>query len=151
MVMKRLLRKALVSATGIFMAVSPAMAYGGKPVTVDQLPAEARRVIKENFQGNGVAMVKTDMHFLSRNYDVVFNNGDKIEFDRNGNWTEVSSKDAKVPDKMVPVAVRTYVRTHYPKTSIRGMEKKRNKYEVELSNGLEITFNRDFMVIDIDD
>ena len=30
------------------------------------------------------------------------------------------------------------------------IEKDRNEYEINLSNGVEITFNQDFLVIDID-
>ena len=38
----------------------------------------------------------------------------------------------------------------YPGVSIRKIEKDDEDYDVELSNGLDITFNKKFQVIEID-
>jgi len=42
------------------------------------------------------------------------------------------------------------VNTNYSGNKILKIEKDRNEYEINLSNGVEIKFNKDFMVIDID-
>ena len=56
-----------------------------------------------------------------------------------------------VPTQIVPSAIRTYVKNNYPDASIIQIERKRNEYEVKLSNRWEITFDSQMRVIDIDD
>lgn len=81
----------------------------------------------------------------------MFNNGEKIEFDRKGNWTEIDCKMSAVPAKLVPASIARYVKSTYPGTKILKIEKDDYDYEVQLSNRLEIKFNKNFQVIDIDD
>ena len=88
---------------------------------------------------------------FEKSYDVVFNNGEKLEFDRRGNWTEIDCKMSSVPSALVPAKIRSYVKATYPGTKILKLEKDDNRYEVKLSNRLEVTFNKNFQVVDIDD
>ncbi|MDD6687766.1 PepSY-like domain-containing protein, partial [Sodaliphilus pleomorphus] len=76
--------------------------------------------------------------------------GEKLEFDRNGNWTEIDCKKSRVPVALVPSAIKNYVRKNYSGATIVQIEKARSGYEVQLSTGLELTFNKNFKVIDID-
>ena len=88
---------------------------------------------------------------FEKSYDVVFNNGEKVEFDRKGNWTEIDCKMSSVPAGLVPAKIAQYVKSTYPGTKILQIEKDDSQYEVKLSNRLEVTFNRNFQVVDIDD
>ena len=97
-----------------------------------------------------MALATIEIGLLENNYDVVLNNGTKVEFDKNGNVTEVECKQEAVPTALIPKAINTYLQQTYPEYKVRKFEMKRNEYEVELNNGLEITFNKDFQVIDID-
>jgi signal transduction histidine kinase len=98
----------------------------------------------------GLGLAKLDSDLFSKSYDVIFTNGEKIEFDKSGDWTEVKCKSG-VPTQIVPSAIRTYVKNNYPDASIIQIERKRNEYEVKLSNRWEITFDSQMRVIDIDD
>jgi len=121
-----------------------------RPVTISQLPAPAQLIVRKHFGKLKVAMAKMESGLLGTNYDVVFTNGTKVEFDRHGDWTEVKCKDAAVPAALVPAAISLYVKNHYPNTHIVKVEKDKRKYEVDLSNGVEVTFNTRFQVTDID-
>ena len=44
-----------------------------------------------------------------------------------------------------------YVSGHYPDASIVQIDRDKHDYEVKLSNGLELTFDLKFNLIDIDD
>ena len=88
---------------------------------------------------------------FEKSYDVVFNNGEKVEFDRRGNWTEIDCKLSSVPAGLVPAKIASYVKSTYPGTKILQIEKDDSQYEVKLSNRLEVTFNKNFQVVDIDD
>lgn len=147
--MKRVFTLLVFVLTGIFMLVLQARADNDKPITVGQLPATARQIVKKHFAGKKVAMAKMETGFLEKSYEVVFTNGDKIEFDRNGSWTEVVSK-GNVPAALVPAAIRNYLKQNYPGQSVVKIEKDGRDYEVKLSGGLEITFNKNFKVTDID-
>ena len=87
---------------------------------------------------------------ISSKENIETKNGEKIEFDKSGDWTEVKCKSG-VPTQIVPSAIRTYVKNNYPDASIIQIERKRNEYEVKLSNRWEITFDSQMRVIDIDD
>lgn len=135
---------------GLLMIAS-AQAFNEKPIERNQLPQAAQQVLDKNFSNRKVAMAKMDHGLLEKSYDVVFTNGDKIEFDHAGEWTDITCHHSSVPQALVPGSIRTYLKSHYPDSAIQEIEKKRMKYEVKLSNGLEITFNKNFQVTDIDD
>ncbi|WP_368325634.1 PepSY-like domain-containing protein, partial [Phocaeicola vulgatus] len=82
--------------------------------------------------------------------DVIFTNGDKLEFDKKGVWTEVNCKYSAVPVAVVPEAIKKYVATNYPDAKMLKIERDKHDYEVKLSNGWEIKFDMQFNVIDID-
>lgn len=134
----------------VFTVSTVAMADNEKPIQVGQLPTKAQTFITTYFKGHKVALAKLDSDLFSKSYDVIFTNGEKIEFDKSGDWTEVKYKSG-VPTQIVPSAIRTYVKNNYPDASIIQIERKRNEYEVKLSNRWEITFDSQMRVIDIDD
>ena len=82
--------------------------------------------------------------------DVIFTSGDKVEFNRSGEWTEIDCKSAPVPAGIVPAPIVNYVRKNYHGAQIMEIGRKDNYYEVNLSNRLEIKFNKKFQVIEID-
>lgn len=87
---------------------------------------------------------------INKSYDVVLQNGTKLEFDKKGNLTEIDCKQGKVPAKLIPQAIRNYLKKNYPAQAVKKIEMSKNEYEVELANGLDLTFNKHFQLIDID-
>ena len=130
-----------------------ATAFAGidKPVTFEQLPMAAQQTIKKHFADRQIALAKMEMEFFGKSYDVIFTNGDKIEFDGRGKWTDIDCKRSQVPDALVPTTIGTFVKKNYPQTTILKIEWNRRTYEVELSNRLELEFDKSFRLIDIDD
>ena len=126
----------------VFTVSTVAMADNEKPIQVGQLPTKAQTFITTYFKGHKVALAKQDSDLFSKSYDVIFTNGEKIEFDKSGDWTEEKCKSG------VPTQI---VKNNYPDASIIQIERKRNEYEVKLSNRWEITFDSQMRVIDIDD
>lgn len=125
-----------------------ACADKNKPIQVNELPAKAQTVLTTHFCGQKVALTIKENGFDG--YDVVLQNGTKLEFDRKGNLTEVDCKQGTVPAKLIPQPIKSYVQANYSGQNIKKMEIDKNEHEVELSNGLDITFNKRFKVIDID-
>ena len=80
----------------------------------------------------------------------VLQNGTKLEFDKKGNLTEIDCKQDIVPAQLIPQAIRNYLKDNYAGQSVKKIEMNKNEYEVELVNGLDLTFNKHFQLIDID-
>ena len=132
------------------MIQTTAFADDDKPIQFSQLPATAQQFIKEYFGDKKIALAKMESDFFGKNYDVIFANGDKVEFDRSGEWTEVQCKFTQVPDKLVPEQVKKFVTENYPESKVLKFERDRNDYEVKLSNGWELTFDKQYQLIDMD-
>lgn len=148
--MKSILKKLIIVLVGVSCFSACAITDKDKPITVNQLPAAAQQMIKKNFPNNKVAMAKQEKDVLKTSYDVVFTNGDKIEFDSKGNWTEISCKNSFVPLALIPVQIQNYVQQNYPDNKIIEIDRDKKEYDVKLSNGIEITFNTKFQVIEMD-
>ncbi len=108
----------------------------------DDLPEAAQEFLTTHFPKAKVGMIKTDRHFLKKtDYDVKLVNGTKIEFNNGGKWTSVDCKKSAVPDAIIPSPIRKYVNKHYPDVKIVKIEKTSTKYEVALSDDVQLTFN----------
>ena len=128
-----------------------ALAGNDKPIQVSEMPKAAQLFIKNHFADLSVAMAKVETDFLDKNYDVVFTNGNKVEFDKKGNWTNVDCEHTQVPVAILPEAIRQYVAKNYPDARVLKIEvTDRKGYDVELSNGFELEFDKRMNVIDVD-
>lgn len=148
--MKRFLKASIAALFCLFVVSVNAVASNDKPIEVSQLPQTAQQVLKKDFSKMKIALAKMESGLFDTSYDIIFTNGDKVEFDRNGNWTELKCKYSQVPARLIPAAISSYVKKNYPSTKVLEIERDRNEYDVKLSNGIEITFNKKFQVIDID-
>ena len=128
-----------------------ALAGNDKPIQVSEMPKAAQLFIKNHFADLSVAMAKVETDFLDKNYDVVFTNGNKVEFDKKGNWTNVDCEHSQVPVAILPEAIRQYVAKNYPDAKVLKIEvTDRKGYDVELSNGFELEFDKRMNVIEVD-
>lgn len=109
---------------------------------VKVLPTAAQTVLKNNFKSS-VSHIKIDKDLMTTEYDVVLNNGTEITFDKDGNWKDVEMNNkTAVPSDFVPVNVANYVKQNQKNAKIVGIEKDRGGYSVDLSNGVEIKFDK---------
>ena len=146
------MKKLVLAVVAMFAMSTMVMADNDKPVQVNQLPAKAQTFLNTYFKDVKVALATQDTELFSKSYDVVFNTGDKVEFDKSGEWTEVRCRQTGVPAAIVPAQIAEYVKTTYPDAQILQIERDdRGDYEIKLSNRWEITFNKQMQVIDIDD
>ena len=114
--------------------------------TYYQLTLVAQTFLKANFATKVPLLVTADWDDFTIRYE----SGEKIEFDKNGNWKDIECYSSKVPADVVPVQISSYISQNYPGKSVIKLERHRSVYEVKLNNGMEIEFNRNFQVIDMD-
>lgn len=140
-----------IAILALVFGVVFAKADNDRVITKDKLPVSAQNFITEFFPKNKISYVKEERDFIEKNYEIVFTDGAKVEFLKNGKWKEVDCRYSEVPAGIVPVAIRNYVTEHYPGEKILQIDRDRNDYEIRLSNRLELTFDKNYNIIDIDD
>ena len=107
--------------------------------------------VTQHFPNATVQMVMPDEDDI----DVVLNDYTKIEFRLNNEWKKVdcehSTTFTAVPATIVPEQITAYVNANFPGAIIKKLEKNFRGWEIELNNGLELKFNSNFKVMEIDD
>lgn len=129
-------------------------AFAGDVITQDvkQLPLTARIFINQYFSKPQVSHIKIETNILqSKKYEVLLTDRTEIDFDSNGNWTEVDCKKVAVPGALIPVSVKEYVKTNFPQEIITKIERGRNGVEVELGNDYSLKFNNKGKFVSMDD
>ena len=136
------MKKYLFLMVAVMFSFMSGYAFDKYSIDRNDLPEAAQNFLKEYFPKAKVGMVKTDKHLLKKtDYDVKLVNGTKIEFNNAGKWTSVDCKTREVPEGIIPKAIRNYVKKNFPDVKIVKIEKTTTKYEVELSDDVELTFN----------
>lgn len=123
--------------------------------TIDrsQLPESAQQFLTKYFPKSKVGMIKVDRHLLKKtDYDVKLVNGTKIEFNNAGKWTSVDCKTREVPQELILKPIRNYVAKNFPDVKIVKIEKDFAGFDIELSDGVEVKFDRlgNFKSVDMD-
>lgn len=113
---------------------------------------EINTFVETYFPQVGIQRVKLD----DNEYEVKLTDKTEIEFNLGFEWKKIDCDDSNVygsvPTELVPVQITDYVTTNFPNKHIDSIEKKHNGgWEIELSNGLEITFDANFNVTGFDD
>jgi len=117
-----------------------------------RLPKTSREFISTHFSQLGISHIKIEKNLLgTKGYDVILTDGTDIEFDSSGEWTEIDGHQNPLPLAIVPQVVSSYVVTHFADKEVVSMEKERRGWSVKLNNGMELTFNKEGVLVDIDD
>ena len=146
--MKKIL---FVFAAFLLIGISVAKADNDKVINKNELPAQAQQFINEHFANVKLSYAKLERDFLERSYEVLLTDGTKLEFSSKGTWLEVDCKYGEVPAAVIPAPIKNYIKENYPGERVLKIERDRSNYELKLSNRLELTFDKDFRIIDIDD
>lgn len=153
---KSIKRLAIILAVGVVgitsaLAATCCLTDDDRPIKYDELPVEAKNFVTKHFAKEEVSHVSLDNDLVSKEYTVVFLSGTKVEFDGDGKWKEVDCRYSQVPAVIVPEAIATYVKEHYPSSKITELKREYGNWEAKITGGLELTFNNNFKLVDIDD
>ncbi len=146
--MKKTLFIALFLIAGITASFANSSLFldDARAISFNQLPAKAQTFLKANFANKTPLNIFVD----DDDYEIIYQSGEKVEFDLKGNWKDVDCNKSAVPAGVIPAKIASYVKANYPKSSITDIEKDRGGYDIELTNGLEIKFNKNFKVVHIE-
>lgn len=146
--MKKLMM--ILAGAALLATSAPAFAGNDRPIAVGELPAVSPGVYQNPLRRRRSLLLEGGRGAFDKDYKVVFVNGAKVEFAKNGEWKDVECKYGEVPAAIVPQQIRDYVTKNYPKNKIVAIDRDRRDYEVELDNGLDLKFDLKFRLIDID-
>ena len=145
------MKKILFVFAAMMMFAGLASADNDRIVPYENLPAKAQEFVKKYFPSEKVSYVKEEADFMELSYEVVFAQGTKVEFTGQGEWKEVDCRYSTLNEELVPEQIRAYVKQNFPDTKFVKIEKGYRDYEVKLTNRLELTFDMNFNLVDIDD
>jgi hypothetical protein len=138
--------------TAIFFMVVVMVQAQEKIIQFAQLPLSAQSFIKTYYPKSTVSHITMENEFLAeKEYKVVLTDGVKMEFDGKGNWTEVDAKLDAVPTNIIPASIHAHIKKSFPNNNIVQISKSARKYEVELTNGLDLEYNKKGEFVRIDD
>lgn len=121
-----------------------------RQITFSALPQAAQTFVKNYFNTSDISFIKEDTDKMYKEYKVYMKDGSRMEFDTDGQWTEIKLRSKDVPKEVVPESVTAYIIESYPQHTIMTIERHGRGYEVELSNGIEIKFNQRGEMVRID-
>ena len=116
-----------------------------------ELPDAAQHFVKQHFGAEQIKMVTLDKDVISSEYEVLLTSGTKVEFRGNGEWESIKSPTGNIPADLVPKKIASHVTKSYPAAKIVELSRERGEWEVTLSNGIELTFDSNFKLREIDD
>lgn len=116
-------------------------------IPFNQMPEAAQAFLKQHFANKVPLVVTVDWD----DYTIRYESGEKVEFDKNGNWKEIDCRSSIVPTELIPEEIKTNIASTFPGAMILKIDRNRRGYEVKLNNGLEVEYSPTFQVIDIDD
>ena len=120
-------------------------------ITFEELPAKAQEFVNAYFSDHSVSFVRMETEITKTEYTVRFTNGMEIEFTGNGDWDEVESHHECLPTGYLLNEILDFLNRNHPDCCLHEVKKKRHKIEAELSNGLEIIFNKNGEFLRYDD
>lgn len=147
------MKKSIIAAMALLLGIFTAKADFERPITVEELPAPAQEFLNTHFSDLTVAFVSEERESVYLDYEVYYTDRTEVNFDQAGEWTSVERKYSAVPDVLVPEEIRDNIKTlsFGQGQFIRKVERKIYMWEVELSNGIELTYDSQFKLMDIDD
>lgn len=125
----------------------PMMADNDRVITFEQLPQEAKTLLMTHFADKVPLVITVDYN----DYKVMYQSGEKVEFNKKGRWKELDCKVSEVPTALIPEQIKAHVKATFPGTTIIKLDRDRRGYDVKLNNGIELEYNKNFQVVDVDD
>lgn len=138
--------------SGIFALVLLMTGCSDKPVLPAQLPVPIQTFVQQNFPGQTVTFAQKDLELTGWKYEVFLADGTHIDFDTDDMWDKIECPlTTPVPTALIPPPVAATIQANYPDAMITKIDKERNGFEVDLANGLELKFNKQGAIVEMDD
>lgn len=113
-----------------------------KTIQVNAMPVAAQQFIKDNFAQTPVIRATVDKGFFNDEYKAYLKGGGEIEFDNQGQWTEIkTTQKGGVPASVIPQPIKTFVENNNASSTIIEIDRDKIGYDVKLAGGVELKFD----------
>ena len=136
------MKKLILLTVSLFMGLGTIFAGHDHPIKVEQLPEKAQKFLTTYWNDVKVVKAEMDKDGLEVTYDVYLENNTKIEFDKKGEWKEIKSPMTEIPKGVIIQNIVDYVANNYSGSRIEKIKREHHHYEVELTNDIELKFNK---------
>ena len=115
-----------------------------KKIDFGDLPSEARSFIENYFPSADILSIVQEKEDGRKEYQVKLSNGTDMEFDEDGEWTNIECYFSPLPPGILPANVITKVEELHPEAYINGVEKELGGYVVEVTDAGGIDWDMRF-------
>ena len=144
------MRSIIVSS--IFALVLLMTGCSDKPVLPTELPAPVMSFIQQTYPGQTITFAQKDFELTGWKYEVFLADGSHVEFDTDDTWDKVESPMTQpVPAQLIPAPIATHLQANFPGAFVTKIDKERNGYEIELATGVELKYNKQGALMEMDD
>jgi len=116
---------------------------------LQQMPANVKNFLAKYYPKATVAKYESKTTLAGKKYEVKLNNGAEIDFDKNGNWEEISDKQGVNP-VLIPAKIKTYLDQKYKGVKVESIDKDDNKIKIDLINVVDLEFDKSGNFLRID-
>ena len=114
-----------------------------------KIPARSKAFIDQFLPESSVVIVEMEEDGDGlEEYEVWVNDGTKIDFDLQGEWKVVARKKTGVPLSLIPQQIKDFVKTKYPNNVITKFSRKDYGYKLELSDDMDLRFNKQYQFME---
>lgn len=146
--MKNSIQKLTIVVLGLFFAFTTTAQ--DKILTNAEIPGPIKTYVSEHFPDEKISYAELEWDGLTQKYEINLSLGTSLEFDKQHKIIAAES-NKELPSSVIPTKLSEYVKSNYPESYIKEWKFEKNKHEVELNNGLDLTFNNKFEFLRIDD
>lgn len=118
-------------------------------INQNDLPTTSQSFVASAFPEESVVRAEKDYDDGTYTYKVTLSDGTFIEFRKNGEWKDIENRTEGIPASALPTKIAEYVATNYPTAFVVEIEKDRG-YDVELSNDVDLDFDKEGNFVRVD-
>ena len=131
--MRKHFKQIILAASIMILSVVSAFA-ADIAIQANQLPKNAQDFVKTNFPNDKIVYAEQDR----QSYKVELASGVEIDFDKQGNWTDVSGNNQPINTKFIPSNIIKTVEAKYPQIPVLEISKEYLSYKLKLGNNRKV-------------
>jgi len=136
-----MIMKQLVSLIALSVAILLG-ACSNNSANNQQLPEEIKSFITENFSDQTITSFDREQSPGGHTFEVVLSNGTEVDFDTKNIWEKVEGFTNPVPVSIIPAPIASHVQATFPDNDIVEIDKERYGFDVRLSDGMELQYDK---------
>ena len=137
---------------GLFALMMLIPGCSDKPVLPEALPVPVKTFIQQKYPGETITFAKKDLELTGWKYEVVMADGTQIEFDTDDMWDKIESPMTRpVPPELIPAPIAAHLQANFPGVVVTKIDKERNGFDIELATGIELKYNQQGALMEMDD